>query len=298
MKELEWFRLQLAIDISHYFAGFSPENKAIDDQPESTPFESEKPPVLTLKGHFFKPSFSGIEEDKLRKLFLESRELACKFHKLCTNLYFSLKLKADSKEDVVACLMGLDAYEPVFNKSANQPVFGEQKAKLFEATTLHKVWCIISHYHSFFNYYIVEHLIQYLGTDEDKQNMSSYKQSFAEYAKRRVYECPTEFGYENEGDCTIIVKLDEHYDNCTLRQLELFKKSLCELLKLSREALRLCRVEQGCYELTLQSPAFVREIVFPLSSEQEKALTELNVVWLLCGDYEFSSHQSNVRDCL
>ena len=288
------------MNIFHYCAGFGSENKAVMDQPESTPFESEKPPILTLKKRFSSLRVSGLSEMELKevycKLCLESAELVCKFNSLCADLYFSLKQQADSKEDVVACLMSLDTFEPVFNKSANQPVFGEQKAKLFEARSLFEVWYIISHYHSFFNYYIVEHLIKHLGTDKDKENMASYKKSFTEYAKRRVYECPAKFGYQNQEDCTVIVKLDKHYDHCTLNQLELLKKKLCELLGLSREALRLCSVEQGCFELTLQSPAFVREIVFPLSSEQEKALTELKVVWLLCGEYEFSSQHNSVRD--
>ena len=284
--------------VSHYCLGFNPEDK---DIPEcGTPTESEKPPILTLSRHFPSLSMSRLSDSELeevgRKLYLESSELVCKFNKLCTNLYFSLKKRSDSKQDLVACLMGLDTFEPVFSKSAaSQPIFGDQMDKLFEAEHLYDVWCIIHRYHSFFNFYLVEHIVEYLGTDEDKQNMSSYKQSFTEYAKRRVYECPAEFGYENQNDCTITVKLDKSYDCCTLNQLELLKKNLCEILGFSSNgALRLCRVEQGCYELTLQAPAHAQEIVFPLSPDQEEALKDLKVMWLLCGDYEFSVQHYNV----
>ena len=268
-------------------------------QPEPGSVESVKPPVLTLKRHFSNIRVSGISQDKLeevgRKLYLDSSELVCKFNGLCTDLYFSLKQIPNSKEEVVACLMCLDTFEPVFNKNTNQPVFRDQKAKLFEAKSLHEVWYIISHYHSFFNYYIVEHIIKYLGTEKDKQNTSSYKQSFAEYANRRVYECPAEFGYENEDDCTIIVKLDKSYDKCTLDQLELLRKKLCEILQICSEGvLRLCTVEEGCYELTLQAPAFIQDVVFPLSSDQETALKNLEVIWFLCGEYEFSLKDDNV----
>ena len=269
------------------------------NQPESDSFEHEKPPVLTLKRHFSNLSVSGISEDKLeevgRKLYLESSDLVCEFNRLCTDLYFSLNQKDNSKEGVVACLMSLDTFEPVFNKCTNQPVFRDQKLKLFEAHSLYEVWYIISHYHSFFNYYIVEHLIKYLGTEKDKQNMTSYKQRFTEYAKRRVYECPAEFGYENIDDSTITVKLDKSYDGCTLIQLELFRKKLCDILKIRPQVvLRLCKIETGCYELTLQAPACIQNVVFPLSSEQEAALKELNVMWLVCGDYEFFPEQNCV----
>ncbi len=55
-----------------------------------------------------------------------------------------------------------------------------------------------------------------LGSDNDKQNMRSYKKAFSLYIKHRAYECPAEFGSLNDSDCTII---DKSYDNCTLEQL-------------------------------------------------------------------------------
>ena len=266
---------------------------------DSTPAKSERLPILTLPRHFTNLGVGKLSEDDFKKigckLFLESSELDCKFNTVCSELYLSLKQRTDSKEDLVACLMSLNAFEPVFNKSTNQPVFKEQKSKLSDAKCLFEVWCIISPYHSFFNYYLVEHIVKCLGTETDRQNLASYKQSFAEYAKRRVYECPVQFGYESQDDCTITVKLDKSYDDCTLSQIELLQTNLCKILEISSQvALRLCKVEEGCYELTLQAPAFIQNIIFPLSSEQEAALKELNVMWLLCGDYEFSSRQ----DCV
>ena len=269
-----------------------------EDEYYSPPAGCERLPVLSLPRHFTNLGVGNFSEDDLkvasRKLFLESSELDCKFNNVCSKLYFSLKQRTDSKEDLVACLMSLNVFEPVF-KTANQPVFKDQKANLIGAKCLYDVWCIISPYHSFFNYYLVEHIIECLGTEGDKQNMTLYKQSFAEYAKRRVYECPAEFGRKSQDDCTIVVKLDKSYDDCTLDQLELFRIKLCEILQINNEVvLRLFKVEEGCYELTLQAPAFIQEAVFPLSSKQEAALHKLKVIWLLCGDYEFTSQQDQV----
>ena len=284
--------IQLGTNIifNFFFSGCSSINQV--NRHGSTPAKSERLPILTLPRHFTNLGVGKLSEDDLKKvgckLFLESSELDCKFNTVCSELYLSLKQRTDSKEDLVACLMSLNAFEPVF-KSANQPVFKDQKAKLFGAKRLYDVWCIISPYHSFFNYYLVEHIIKCLGTENDKKSMTSYKQSFAEYAKRRVYECPTEFGYENQDDCTIIVKLDRSYDDCVVEQLEKLRLKFCEILQLSPQVvLRLLKVEKGCYELTFQAPAFIQEAVFPLSSEQEDALKKLKVVWLLCGDYEFT----------
>ncbi len=144
----------------------------------------------------------------------------------------------------------------------------------------------------------IEHIIDCLGTDEDKQRMLSYKKAFSQYIKRRVYECPTEFGSLNDDDCTIVVKLDKSYDDCTADQLIILENKLCDIFNISQHGvLRLCTVEQGCYELTFQAPSFVQGVIFPLSQQQEAALKDLKVIWLLCGEYEFSAYVS-ARSCI
>ena len=260
--------------------------------------ESYGPPAIILKRTFPSLPLSGLSEpdmEKLkRRLFLDSSNLSCKFHMLCSDLFMSLHKRHIPKDVVVACMMGLDTFQPVF-ESPNQPLFREQKVPLFGAKDLAKIWEIISHYHSFFNYYLIEHISNVFGTDEDKQKMLSYKKRFAEYAERRVYECPAEFGSQNETDCHIIVKLDKTYDGCTLDQLDIFKEKLCDILQLSHYGvLRLCKVERGCYELTFQAPSFVQTAVFPLSAHQEAALKDLGVLWICCGEYEYSPQPDGV----
>ena len=43
---------------------------------------------------------------------------------------------------------------------------------------------------SFFNYELIDYMIQLSGTDDDKQNLGNYRTKFSIYAKRRVYESP------------------------------------------------------------------------------------------------------------
>ena len=254
--------------------------------------------AVILKRTFPNLPLSGLSEPEMKKLerrlFLESSNLSCKFHMLCCDLLMSLYNRHIPKEIVVACLMGLDTFQPVF-ESPNQPLFREQKVKLFESKDVAEIWNIISSYHSFFNYYLIEHISKVIGTDEDKQKMLLYKQAFADYAKCRVYECPAEFGSQTETDCHIIVKLDKSYDDCTLVQLDMFEEKLCDILQLSHNGvLRLCKVESGCYELTFQAPSFVQTAVFPLSAQQEAALKELGVLWICCGEYEYSPQPDEV----
>ena len=230
-------------------------------------------------------------KEMLPKLYLESSELCCKFNKLCNGLRISLQERGIPKEKLVNCILGLKTLPPVY-ATPQLPYFKDQKLNLLAAKDLEEVWIILDDYYSYFNYYIVELISDNLGTKDDKQQMSSYKKDFVTYIKRRIYECPAEFGPMNDSDCSIVVKLDKTYDDCTADQLVILTSRLCEILKISSDGvLRLCTVEQGCYELTYQAPAFIQDTVFPLSLEQEAALKDLKVIWLLCGDYEFSSSQ-------
>ena len=247
-------------------------------------------------------SHSRLSEEecrlRARKLYLESAELDCKFHKLCSSVLVSLDRRGVSKKKLVACLMGLNTFSPVYKSSdCSESLLNDRKKELMEAEDLDDVWVKISDYFSFFNYYLVEHIADTLGTDEDKQRVASYKKAFVAYAKRRVYECPAEMCSESKGvGTTIIVKLDRSYDNCTLQQLQLFEDKLADILQLREDGvLRLCHVQPGCYELTFQAPFIVETAIFPLSLEQEATLKALGVIQLSCGNYRFSSEQNEVR---
>ena len=257
------------------------------------------PSPVALRRTFPNLCVSKLSEIEIRKmlpkLYLQSSNLSCKFAELYCDLYQSLEERNIPKKHLITCVIGLEAFPPVYKKP-ELPLFKDQKPRLLAAEDIAGIWTILKDYCSYFNYYIIEHITNKLGTEKDKLQMLFYKEAFVEYLKHRMYECPAEVSSTNDDDCTIIVKLDESYDDCTAKQLVLLEGNLCDIFGLScNGVLRLCTVEQGCYELTFQVPAFVQRIIFPLTPEQEAALKNLRVVWLLCGDYEFSSKKNNVR---
>ena len=90
------------------------------------------------------------------------------------------------------------------------------------------------------------------------------------------------------GHADIFVKIDSRYENYTLAEIVDFSQELSNLLGLSSKGvLRLCWVQKGCFQLTFQIPLFVKEEIFPLSSEQERALAAEGVIRLTCGKYQF-----------
>ncbi len=93
---------------------------------------------------------------RFRTLFFESSELSCKFMKLYTCLYLSLTKKNVPVKHLVACLIGLEAFPPIYKKPS-LPMFKDQLPSLSTALNLMEVWVLLKPYCSFFNFYIVDH---------------------------------------------------------------------------------------------------------------------------------------------
>ena len=190
-------------------------------------------------------------------------------------------------DELVSHVMTLGAFDPVF-KEPQVPVFRFCFQELKAADTIPKVFLVLNDYFSFFNYHIIEHIIKELGTKTDKSKLRRYKIDFHQYVKRRIFECQPKFGPVSDSDhADIFVKLDSQYDNYTIAQIEGFCHKLSEILNLSQGILRLCRVDEGCFQLMFQVPSFVQQEIFPLSRDQEKALAAMGVFKLTCGEYQF-----------
>ena len=200
---------------------------------------------------------------------------------------------------LVTHVMSLGAFDPVY-KQPQVPMLHHCFQKLETADSIPKIFWILKDYFSFFNYHVIEHLILELGREEDKAKLQKYKEDFNQYAKRRIFECPSEFGPVSDADhADIFVKLDSQYENYTVTEVERFRCQLSKILHISSQGiLRLCRVEKGCIQLTFQVPLFVQQEIFPLSREQEMALKAEGVIKLVCGEYNFPDDDKSAKKLL
>ena len=242
-------------------------------------------PYLNLSG------LTQWQQQELRgRLRSESQEIMIKFQKLVSATIKSFEDRCVPLDNLVQHVMALGAFDPVF-KESQVPVFHHHFEKLKAADTITKVFMVLNNYFSFFNYHILEHIIEELGTEEDKERLKTYKEHFKKYAKRRIFECPSEFGpVSDAGHADIFVKLDSQYEIFTIAEIEVFCHKLSEIVHISFQGiLCLCRIDKGCFELTFQVPSYVQQKIFPLSREQELALEEEGVIQLKCGKYRFLS---------
>ena len=223
-----------------------------------------------------------------QKLYADSEDMVYKFQQLFSATSKSLKERNVPAAVLTSHLGCLGSIKPTF-KDSGLPPLRHQLPGLASAKTVGAVMSVVKDYCSFFNYRMLEHIIDELGSEQDKMNLAKYKEDFAKYGERHVFECPSEVSRMNEeGHANMFVTLDDSFDNCTVNHLQSFISNLRKTLNISSTiVLKLCRIESGSLKLTFQLTHFVLQDIFPLSSDQEAELSSLDVVQLSCGDYQF-----------
>jgi len=250
----------------------------------------QKPTPSVSSFPYLDPSEVTPEQQQVlrRRLRTESKRINMQFQYLVSTTLISLEKQQVTVRRFLPHLMTFGADEPVL-KDSQAPVFDQRLSDLEKAGDLLEVFMGLKDYMSFFNYHLIEHIINVLGTEEVKAELKKYKTNFQEYAKHRVYECPPQFGPVSKvGHADIFVKIDSRYENYTLAEIEDFSQELSDLLGVSSQGvLRLCWVQKGCFQLTFQIPSFLKKEIFPLSREQERGLAAKGVIRLTCGKYQF-----------
>ena len=201
-----------------------------------------------------------------------------KFNRFFISIRESFDRRRISLELVREVLMGFGTFKSV-SRHAKTSMFEEDFENLKAAKSMMKIMEIVRGYCNFFSYDIIEELVTALGNEEDKKNLSKYIEEFNEYARRKVYECPTELSPVTEtGQVIIYVTLDERYDDCTLSHLRLLQQKLCHILKISnKNVLRLCRIEPGSIKLVFSLPKCLLKEVTSLSYEQKIELIAMKI---------------------
>lgn len=169
-----------------------------------------------------------------------------------------------------------------------KPLLLNHLDEINQAKTAEKVFHILRDYHSFFNYGVIESIIGWFGTPDNKKRLEAYKEHFKGFCKRRTFECPSDiFGhYADKGKSKLVVKLQGAMDPSLTNVTDL-RYTLSDILEVKPDTLFLYRIKEGCVELMFQVPSFIEEDIFPLSVEQERSLPYIGVSRLTCGSYSY-----------
>ena len=222
------------------------------------------------------------------RLLKESEYIILEFSDLKHHTIISIVSRCISVKELYTRLSSLSVYRPTHKPT---PLLRDKLDEMERAEDVEEVFCILDKYYSFFNYVIMEKLINWFGTPEDKERLDTYTENFKRFCKRRTFECPADmFALVDKGDTVLVVKFEESWDpteGCSLENVLHFSNTLAEILEVEPVTLHLRQIDQGCVQLQFQIPSFVEEDIFPLSVEQERSLPFVGVTRLTCGSYRF-----------
>ena len=242
----------------------------------------------------------NVPPEKYARLHYESLEMGFKFQNLFSSTSSSLKqqnVTVEMLRDHVCCLGHMYA---TFEDSG-QPQFRHTIPKLVDAKTVEDAMYAVHNYCSFFNYGLLENIVNGLGSEQDKLNMTKYKEDFTEYSSSHVLRCPSDHlslsvgEMSNEGDPIMVVTLDSSFDGYNLSSLYIFAENVRKILGIP--TLKLCHISSGSLKLEFQLPYEIQHDVFPLSEKEKMGLYSLHVIQIACEDFvnKFNAEEINVR---
>ena len=209
---------------------------------------------------------SDLDEDDQEDLYAQidelTRKIELKFGKLFDRIFTSFR---DSREvDCDGLVMTLINKEKLF-----------KEGELAEATSMSDVFKAIRPYCSYFNYDVLETLVQINGSPKEKRYLKKYIQAFSAYCKavpcvEKV--CGSDHEETRSKWTKLKFKLDFDREQLKPDAVRSIKYKIAQHLEVRPSALYLCRVEEGCISLEYLVPTFILEDLLPLTSAQKIAL--------------------------
>ena len=232
------------------------------------------------------PMLNADEEDFALQLKRQTKGIMMEFHGVESGLYNTV---CDTIP-IERLKFHLNAVKASQSEQFEESVFKDYEDQIQAATNTHTILCVICKFWSFIDYDLLEHLIKFLGNEDDKKRMSNYHEKFDQYAKRRIIECPSIEPTDDDKKWeNVYIKLDSKLESITINELREFRFKVSEIMCTSVSAIHFCCVERGCIQVMWQIPHFIKQIIFPLSPEKENMLEQLGVTQFSCLDYEYTA---------
>ena len=227
------------------------------------------------------------EADKIDleyRLKSEARDIKMEFAKLTSSVMQSLETVR--LERIKISLLGLES----FTDDVGVKVLDEEDAqKIVAAKNLAELFLTLRKYISFFNYHIIEWIIDHFELARDPLN--KYLKKFNTFCQRSVFEVPENL-FQSIPELTgkvFAVKCTEGVT--TMNGVAVLKEKIATTFSLRPAALQLCSIKKGCVELHFLISDAVADHIFPVSPSQHSALSEIGVRVLSCEGMEQTSRE-------
>ena len=148
--------------------------------------------------------------------------------------------------------------------------FLETKVKaIIQSESIEEIFLQLNLYWDFFNYTLLEHIVTEFGNNDTKAAMAEYVYelvAFRKATKLSTFIAHWPCAGETPPDMSRLVtkikkRMKKDWSNCTLEDVEQFRKTLTQKLLLPSFAVLLRDAEQGCISLTWLIPSSIEKIL-------------------------------------
>jgi hypothetical protein len=177
------------------------------------------------EGHMY-TSWASLDEDNKidleARLLTDAETIGQDFALLCCKTRDSFTHRGVTPQDLAYILLDLMVYKPTSTTSI--PLLKEKEEILMRAQSVHEIFNALRPHMSFYNYEILQFLIEGKGSEGDKAALAAYLRNFTEFCKRHVFEVPfTKYsnGHQIESQDRkqrLHMKVTEHFKEAFLIQ--------------------------------------------------------------------------------
>ncbi len=224
------------------------------------------------------------------RLYEDFCRITREFSKFRTAVCESLIDRNVPVQKLVRVLRDLRAFSHVHTDT---PLLGRCWPEISAAKSVDDIFDITTDYVSFFNFQITEHIVESLGTHQDKVLLSEYTKKRDEYCKRNIFECPSYSTLCIE-EAILVMKV-EGIEDYSMKHLAGLISHISRALSVESHSLTLCTVEKGCVKLMCQIPLCVQDSIFPLNNANLGELMDIGVgiKLLKCGRWLYQVSMPN-----
>ena len=292
---------------------------AEDKRQENVEVIATSQQYAVCEGHMYTAWVTLDPDDKIdleARLITDAETIGQEFALLCWKARDSFEQRGITSQTLASALLDLTVYKDPSASSCFIPLLKEKEEALMRAQSVHETFHALRPHMSFFNYEILQFLIEGKGSKDDKVALATFLTNFEKFCRRHVFEVPfTTYcnGHRldnNKAKQRLHVKVTKHFkaallikssceavpsasDNsqaenvCShklginLEDAKNIQRKLANILDLNPSSLFLDTISEGSVILTFLLPMCVS--LAGLDHNPEIALLSSNGVIILCG---------------
>ena len=137
--------------------------------------------------HTFSKLTSEDKAELEAQLILSADSMRKKFASLLVNVINSFQNQGIHPRKLASSVLALTEYE---DPAVGNPLLERHKEALMKAQTVDHTFDVLRPHMTFFNYEILEFLIEEMGSPNDKHKLQKFLQEFRRFCRRSVFEIP------------------------------------------------------------------------------------------------------------